>query len=84
MYTRCQITKILGTKEAAAEVSGIEDIPIEMNKKEAASELRSQVKEKWQRTLDFTEKVDCIQEIFIEVGKRSCLSEGDHFSFFII
>ena len=34
-------------KEAAAEVSGKVDIPIEMDKKEAVSELKRQVKEKW-------------------------------------
>ena len=50
-------------KEAAEEVSGKDDIPIEMDKKEAVSELKRQVKEKWQRKFDLIEKAEKIQEI---------------------
>ena len=43
-------------KKAAAEVSRKEDIPIEMDKKEADSELKRQVKDKWQSEFDLMEK----------------------------
>ena len=39
-------------KEAAAEVSENEGIPIEMDKTEAIRELKKQVKVKWQRKFD--------------------------------
>ena len=44
-------------------MSGTEDIPIEVDKKEAVSELKRQVKEKWQRKFDLKEKAEKIQEI---------------------
>ena len=71
-------------KEAAAEVSGKDDIPIEMDKKEAVSELKRQVKEKWQRKFDLTEKAEKIQEIYTEVGKRNCYGEGDRLTFSLV
>ena len=71
-------------KEAAAEVSGKDDIPIEMDKKEAVSELKRQVKEKWQRKFDLTEKAEKIQEIYTAVGKRNCYGEGDRLTFSLV
>ena len=70
-------------KEAAAEVSGNDDIPIEMDKKESVSELKRQVKEKWRRKFDLMEKAEKIQEIFTDVGKRNCYGEGDRITFSI-
>ena len=56
-------------------MSGKEDIPIEMDKKESVSELKRQVIEKWQRKFDLTEKAEKIHEIFTYVGKRNCYGE---------
>ena len=71
-------------KEAAAEVSGKEDMPIEMDKKEAVSELKRQATEKWQRIFDLTEKAEKIQETFTEVGKRNFYGEGDILTFSLV
>ena len=71
-------------QEVVAEVSGKEDILIEMDKKEEVSELKRQVIEKWQRKLDLTEKAEKIQEMFTYVGKRNCYGEGDRLSFSIV
>ena len=48
-----------------------------MDKKEAVSELKRQIKEKWQRKVHLIEKAEKIQETFTEVGKRNCYGEGD-------
>ena len=71
-------------KEAAAEVNDKGDIPIVMDKKEAVSEIKKQMKEKWQRKYVLSEKTETIQEVFIEVGKRNCFGEGDRRSFSIL
>ena len=55
-----------------------------MDKKEAVSELKRQVKEKWQRKFDLTEKAEKIQEIYTEVGKRNCYGEGDRLTFSLV
>ena len=55
-----------------------------MDKKEAVSEIKKQVKEKWQRKYVLSEKTEIIQEIFSEVGKRNCCGEGDRRSFSIL
>ena len=62
-------------------MSGEEDIPIEMDKKEAVSELKRQVKEKWQRKFDLTEKAEKIQEIlqWYERGTVMERETGLHF-----
>ena len=43
-------------KEAAAEVTDKGDIPIVIDKKEAVSKIKKQVKEKWQRKYVLSEK----------------------------
>ena len=58
-------------------MSGKEDIPVEMDKKEAVSELKKQAKEKWQRKFHLTENAEKIQETFTEVGKRTVMEIGD-------
>lgn len=70
-------------KEAASEAIGA-DIPLAMDKREAVGEMKKQVKAKWQRKYDLSEKVDKIQEIFSEVGNRNCWGEGDRQSFTIV
>ena len=60
---------------------GKEDIPIEVDKTEAFSELKRQFKEQWQRKFDLTEKAEKIQEIFTNVGKRNCYGEGERLTF---
>ena len=62
--------------EAANEMVGAdpEDFPITMDKKEAVAEIKKNVKEKWQRKFELSEKVDQVQEVFSEVGSRNfCL-----------
>ncbi|MCW4261357.1 MAG: reverse transcriptase domain-containing protein [Candidatus Thiodiazotropha endolucinida] len=70
-------------KEAAAEAVGAE-LPIVMDKREAVSEMKKQVNVKWQRKYDLSEKVDRVQEIFTEVGKRNCFGEGDRQNFAVV
>ena len=41
-----------------------------MDKKEAVSELKRQVKEKWQRKFDLTEKAEKIQDFFYRCRKE--------------
>ena len=36
-----------------------DDIPIEMEKKEGVSEMKRQIKEKWQRKYDLSAVCDC-------------------------
>ena len=70
-------------KEAANEMVGAdpEDFPITMDKKEAVAEIKKNVKEKWQRKFELSEKVDQVQEVFSEVGSRNCFGEKDRHSF---
>ena len=69
--------------EAANEMVGAdpEDFPITMDKKEAVAEIKKNVKEKWQRKFELSEKVDQVQEVFSEVGSRNCFGEKDRHSF---
>ena len=55
-----------------------------MDKKDAVSELKRQVKEKLQRKFDLTEKAEKMQEIFTEVGKRNCYGERDRLTFSVV
>ena len=70
-------------KEAANEMVGVEpeDFPITMDKKEAVAEIKKNIKEKWQRKYELSEKVDQIQEVFSEVGIRNCFGEKDRHNF---
>ena len=73
----------LQAKEAANEMVGAdpEDFPITMDKKETVAEIKKNVKEKWQRKFELSEKVDQIQEVFSEVGSRNCFGEKDRHNF---
>ena len=55
-----------------------------MDMKEAVSELKRQVKEKFQGKFYLTEKAESIQEIFTEIGKRNCFVTGDWLLLFIV
>ena len=72
-------------KEAAREMSA-PDIPILpiLDKKEAVSELKKQMAEKWQRKYTCSEHSNHIQEIFTEVGKRNCYGEKDRGTFSVL
>ena len=72
-------------KEAAREMSA-PDIPILpiLDKKEAVSELKKQMAEKWQRKYTCSEHSSHIQEIFTEVGKRNCYGEKDRGTFSVL
>ena len=64
-------------KEAANEMVGadFEDFPITTDKKEPVAEIKKNVKEKWQRKFELSEKVDQVQEVFSEVGSRTVLGK---------
>ena len=72
-------------KEVARELSA-PDIPILpiLDKKEAVSELKKQMAEKWQRKFTCSENSSHIQEIFTEVGKRNCYGEKDRGTFSVL
>ena len=72
-------------KETAREMSA-PDIPIVpiLDKKEAVSELKKQMAEKWQRKYTCSEHSSHIQEIFTEVGKRNCYGEKDRGTFSVL
>ena len=55
-----------------------------MDKMEAVSEIKKQMKEKWQRKYVLSEKTETIQEVFTEVGKKNCFGEGDRRSFSVL
>ena len=57
------------------------DFPITMDKKKAVAEIKKNVKEKWQRKFELSEKVDQVQEVFSEVESRSCFGEKDRHNF---
>ena len=54
---------------------------IPVDKKEAITELKHQMAEKWKLKFMLSEKMDRIQETFLEVGKRICKGERDRKSF---
>ena len=71
-------------KEAANEMSPHlenKDLPVIFDKKEAVAEIKKNVKVKWKRKFELSEKVDNIQEVFTEVGCRNCFGEEDRESF---
>ena len=72
-------------KEAARERSA-PDIPILpiLDKKEAVSELKKQMAEKWHRKYTCSEHSSHIQEIFTELGKRNCYGEKDRGTFSVL
>ena len=53
-----------------------------MDKKEAVTEIKTNLKVKWKRKFDLSEKVDQIQKVFTEVGCRNCCCENDTYFFF--
>ena len=57
------------------------DLPVIFDKKEAVAEIKKNVKVKWKRKFELSEKVDNIQEVFTEVGCRNCFGEEDRESF---
>ena len=54
---------------------------IPVDKKEACTELKRQMGEKWKLKFMLSEKMDRIQETFLEVGKRICNGERDRRNF---
>ena len=44
-----------------------------MDKKKAIVEIKRNLKDKWKGKIELSEKVDQIQEVFSEVGKRNCI-----------
>ena len=61
------------TKEAACEMSGTDskDFPIIMDKKEAVAEITNDLKIKWKRKYELSEKLGQSQEVFTEVACRN-------------
>ena len=57
------------------------DLPVIFDKKEAVAEIKKNVKVKWKRKFELSEKVDNIQEVFTEVGCRNCFGEEERESF---
>ena len=51
--------------------------PITLDKREAVTEIKKNLKVEWKRKFDLSEKVDHIQEIFTGVGYRNCFGEND-------
>ena len=72
-------------KEATRRLSA-PDIPILpiFDKKDAVSELKKQMSEKWQRKYTCSEHNSHIQEIFTEVGKQNCNGEKDRGTFSVL
>ena len=70
-------------KEAANEMVGadIEEFPITMDKKEAVAEIERNLKDKWKRKFDLSDKAGRVQEVFMDVGKRNCCGEEDRHNF---
>lgn len=69
-------------KAAAIEMSKPDvQIEPEFDKKEAVAEMKKQMSAKWNLKYACSEKVTHIQDIFIEVGKRSCFGEHDRSTF---
>ena len=73
-------------KEAATEMIKVDnkDFPIFLDKKEAVSEIKKNLKAKWKRKYELSEKVDQIQDVFTEVGCRNCFGEKDRHTFSIL
>ena len=70
-------------KEAANEMVGAdtEDFPVMMDKKEAVAEIKRNLKDKWKRKFELSDKACRVQEVFTEVGKRNCIGEEDRHNF---
>ena len=65
-------------KEAASEMSK-PDVTVEpiFDKKEAVTEIKKQMINKWNLKFSCSETASSIQDVFTEVGKRSCYGEWD-------
>ena len=70
-------------KEAANEMVGTdtEDFPVMMDMKEAVAEIKRNLKDKWKRKFELSDKACRVQEVFTEVGKRNCIGEEDRHNF---
>ena len=73
-------------KEAANEMVGAdtEDFPVMMDKKEAVAEIKRNLKDKWKRKSELSDKACRVQEVFTDVGKRNCIGEEDMHNFSMI
>ena len=60
------------------------NISITLDKKEAVSKIKKHMLEKWDRKYKLSDKVDYIQEVFTEVGKRNCMGQEDCKAFSIL
>ena len=49
--------------------------------REANAETKRQIAEKWKLKFTLSEKMEGIQETFVEVGKKDCYGEKDRASF---
>ena len=69
-------------KEAASEMSK-PDVTVEpiFDKKEAVTEIKKQMITKWNLKFSCLETASSIQDVFTEVGKRSCYGEWDRPTF---
>ena len=52
-----------------------------MDKKEAVAEIKRNLKDKWKRKFDLSDKAGRVQEVFTDVGKRNCFGEEDRHNF---
>ena len=66
-------------REAVVEMLGVDpkDYPFTLDKREAMTEIKKNLKVKWKQKFDLSEKVNQIQEVFTEVGCRNCCGEND-------
>ena len=53
------------------------DDPIKLDKGKVVQKIKKNLKIKWQRKCDLSEKIEQIQEVFTEVGNRNCCGEKD-------
>ena len=69
-------------KEAASEMSK-PDITVEpiFHKNEAVTEIKKQMITKWKLKVSCFETASSMQDVFSEIGKRSCYGERDRPSF---
>ena len=72
-------------KAAAVEMSA-PDVPIVpvLDKRQAISEIKKQMANKWKLKYSCSEMTTKIQDIYIEVGKRNCHREEDRGTFAVM
>ena len=72
-------------KAAAMEMMAANNnIQFVMDKKEAVSEIKKQIREHWNRKYQLSEKVKQIQDTNLEDGNRNCFREEDRQNFSVL